>query len=101
MSAVCPLQERACPHHIPGFRHRLRHRMRAMALRSDNPRTEAAVRSLAALLGTDDASVIDPLVIEAYEALESATSYGERRNARVRLRALTERAQAAAAAARD
>ena len=59
-----------------------------MTLHIDNAATEAAVRALAARLGTDHAAVIDALVLDAYESLENASSYAERRNARVRLRQL-------------
>ncbi len=72
--------------------------MSPMTLHIDNPETEAAVQMLAARLGTDDATIIDALVLDAKEALETAASYSERRNARVRLRMLTARIQAAAAA---
>ncbi|MFV0632843.1 hypothetical protein [Demequina sp.] len=66
-----------------------------MTLHIDNPATEAAVRQLATRLGADEASVIDALVLDAYEALEAAGSYAERRNARVRLSILSDRINAA------
>ncbi|WP_084039561.1 hypothetical protein [Demequina sp. NBRC 110053] len=59
-----------------------------MTLHIENAATEAAVHELALRLGTDDASVVHALVLDAYEALEKADSYAERRNARVRLRRL-------------
>jgi hypothetical protein len=62
-----------------------------MTLHIENAATEAAVRALAARLGTDEASVIDALVLDAHEDLAEAGSYAERRNARVRLRLLIDR----------
>lgn len=59
-----------------------------MTLHIEDAATEAAVRLLAERLGTDEASVVNALVLDAYEALENATSYADRRNARVRLRRL-------------
>ena len=59
-----------------------------MTLHIENAATEAAVRALAGRLGTDEESVIEALVLDAYESVESAGSYAERRNARVRLRRL-------------
>ena len=71
-----------------------------MTLHIENAATEAAVRALAARLGTDESAVISALVLDAYEDLEKADSYAERRNARVRLRRLldnVERPRAASA----
>ncbi|WP_084106727.1 hypothetical protein [Demequina sp. NBRC 110056] len=59
-----------------------------MTLHIEDAATEAAVHALAARLGTDEASVVGALVLDAYETLENAGSYAERRNARVRLRRL-------------
>ncbi|WP_297082114.1 type II toxin-antitoxin system VapB family antitoxin [uncultured Demequina sp.] len=63
-----------------------------MTLHIENEDTEKAVHDLALRLGVDDETAIRAAIHETLEALEEGTSYAQRRNARVRLRSLLDRA---------